>query len=290
MQITATTRLVTLLGFPVEHSLSPAIHNPAFESQGVDAAYVATPVRREDLADAVAGLRAMHFLGANVTIPHKQAVLPLLDDVTDTAKAIGAVNTITCIRQGKDARLRLRGDNTDVAGFLMPLADHADRLQGAGAVVLGAGGAARAVVYGLLDRFDLDRLTIAARRPEQAETLASEFLSHATGTTLTATALAKAPVRASRLVVNATPVGMHPDTDTTPWQTTGDFSAGQIVYDLVYNPRETRLLREASGRGAETIGGLDMLIGQAADAFRQWTGHDLPSTHVRHQLSLPGSG
>jgi shikimate dehydrogenase len=286
MQITATTRLVTLLGFPVEHSLSPAIHNPAFEAKGIDAAYVATPVRREALADAVSGLRAMHFLGANVTIPHKQAVLPLLDEVSDTARAIGAVNTIFCVDSG-DERLRLRGDNTDVAGFLMPLEGHADRLRGAGGTVLGAGGAARAVVYGLLDRFDLDRLTIAARRPEQAETLASEFLSYARETTLTATALSEAPVRASRLVVNATPVGMHPDTGETPWSTASDFSAGQIAYDLVYNPQMTRFLRDADAHGATVIGGLDMLIGQAADAFRQWTGHDLPSALVRQQLSLP---
>lgn len=289
MQITATTRLVTLLGFPVEHSLSPAIHNPAFRAKGIDAAYVATPVRREALADAVSGLRAMHFLGANVTIPHKQAVLSLLDEVSDTAQAIGAVNTISCVDSG-DGPLRLRGDNTDVAGFLMPLEAHADQLQGAGATVLGAGGAARAVVYGLLDRFNLDRLTIAARRPEQAETLASEFLSYARDTTLTATALAEAPVRASRLVVNATPVGMHPDTGETPWSTASDFSAGQIAYDLVYNPRMTRFLQDADDYGATVIGGLEMLIGQAADAFRQWTGHRLPSTLVRKQLSLRNSG
>ena len=286
MQITATTRLVTLLGFPVKHSLSPDIHNPAFEAKGINAAYVATPVRREALADAVSGLRAMHFLGANVTIPHKQAILPLLDEVSDTAQAIGAVNTISCVDSG-DEPLCLCGDNTDVAGFLMPLKKHADQLQGAGATVLGAGGAARAVVYGLLDRFNLDRLTIAARRPEQAETLASEFLSYARNTTLTATALAEAPVRASRLIVNATPVGMHPDTGETPWSAASDFSAGQIAYDLVYNPRMTRFLQDADERGATVIGGLEMLIGQAADAFRQWTGHDLPFALVRKQLSLP---
>jgi shikimate dehydrogenase len=114
-------------------------------------------------------------------------------------------------------------------------------------------------------------------------------LSYARDTTLTATVLSEAPVRASRLVVNATPVGMHPDTADTPWSTASDFSAGQIVYDLVYNPRLTRFLRDADERGASVIGGLDMLIGQAADAFRQWTGHDLPSELVRQQLSLPGS-
>lgn len=283
MSIDAQTRLVTLLGFPVEHSLSPALHNAAFEAKGINAAYVATPVRREDLAAAVEGLRAMHFLGANVTIPHKQAVLPLLDEVTDTATAVGAVNTIVC-EDTSDEVLRLRGDNTDVAGFVRPLKEHAAVLRSGSATVLGAGGAARAVVYGLLTAFDLDRLTIAARRPEQAESLAREFSAWAGATTLTATAFAEAPVRASRLIVNATPVGMHPDENETPWTAADDFSAGQIVYDLVYNPRETRLLHDANQRGATPIGGLDMLIGQAADAFHQWTGQTMPEGRARYEL------
>lgn len=283
MPIDAQTRLVTVLGFPVEHSLSPALHNPAFDAEGVNAAYVATPVRREDLAAAVNGLRAMHFLGANVTIPHKQAVLPLLDEVSETAEAVGAVNTIVCEGSGDDP-LHLRGDNTDVAGFVTPLTDHADTLDAGSATVLGAGGAARAVVYGLLTRFDLDRLTIAARRPAQAESLAREFAPWAQDTAIAATAFAEAPVRASRLVVNATPVGMQPDDGETPWKEANDFSSGQIVYDLVYAPRETRLLREAAERGATAIGGLEMLIGQAADAFRQWTGREMPTAIARAAL------
>jgi len=283
MAIDAKTRLVTLLGFPVEHSMSPRLHNTAFAAQDVNARYVATPVRPAHLADALAGLRALQFIGANVTIPHKEAVLPLLDDLTPTAKAVGAVNTL--VTYDRDAEtLGLRGDNTDVSGFLDPLAAHRPALEGANATVLGAGGAARAAVFGLLDRTPLHRLTIAARRPEQAERLAASFADVATATTVAATDLTDAPVAASRVVVNATPVGMHPDVDRTPWTEAGDFSADQIVYDLVYNPRETRLLREAAARGATPIGGLDMLIGQAAAAYEQWTGRTMPTKTVRDEI------
>jgi shikimate dehydrogenase len=281
--IDAETKVVTLLGHPVEHSLSPRLHNPAFEAQGVNAVYVATPVRSEHLGEAVAGLRAMQFWGANVTVPHKEAVRPLLDAVTDRAAAVGAVNTI--VREGDT----LRGDNTDVAGFLMPLADREGAaLEGARMTVFGAGGAARAVVYGLLDRYRPARLTLVARRPEQAEALAADLGGYDPTDALRVTTFADAApaVRDSRLLVNATPLGMAPDrADRTPWPEAGDFHDEQLAYDLVYNPKETRFLREAADQGATAIGGLDMLIGQAAAAYRQWTGRAMPTDVVRTALA-----
>ena len=282
--IDAQTRMATLIGHPVEHSLSPLIHNTAFRKQGVNAVYVATPVRPEAVGDAVKGLRALHFLGANVTLPHKQAVMPFLDAVSDRARAVGAVNTIIC--DDAHGRVGLRGDNTDVEGFLAPLEARADALNGAEMTVLGAGGAARAVVYGLLDRFQPSRLHLAARRPEQAGHLADDLAEHDDRSALHPVALGDAGtgIRASRLVVNATPVGMEPNDTATPWPEANDFGEGQIVYDLVYSPRETRLLREAADRGADVVGGLAMLIGQAAAAYRQWTGHDMPVEAVRDAL------
>lgn len=282
MPLDATTQLVTLLGHPVEHSLSPRIHNAAFGAQGVNAAYVATPVRPEDLDDAVAGLRALQFLGANVTTPHKEAVLPLLDSVTDRARAVGAVNTIV---RDKD---RLQGDNTDIAGFLRPLDEHeGDALDGASMLVFGAGGAARAVVYGLLTHYHPEHLTIVARRPEQAEGLATDLAAHDPDGALRVSSFEEAAlsVRRSRLVVNATPLGMAPDRrGQTPWPTPVDFSPNHVVYDLVYTPDETRLLREAAAEGATPIGGLDMLVEQAAAAYRQWTDRDMPRTPVYDAL------
>ena len=282
MPIDAETQVVTLLGHPVEHSLSPHIHNTAFRAQGVNAVYVATPVRPDRIADAVAGLRAMQFLGANVTVPHKEAVRPLLDEVSERAAAVGAVNTI--VREGDT----LRGDNTDVEGFLAPLVDRTgDVLDGASMVVFGAGGAARAVVYGLLDHYRPERLTLVARRPEQAEALAADLDGYDPADALRVTTFddAAPTVRDSRLLVNATPLGMAPDhADRTPWPDADDFHDEQLAYDLVYTPEETRFLRDAGGQGATPIGGLDMLVGQAAAAYRQWTGRDMPTDTVRDAL------
>jgi len=273
---------VTLLGHPVEHSLSPRLHNPAFEAQGVNAVYVATPVRPEQIEDAVAGLRAMQFLGATVTVPHKEAVRPFLDAVSDRAAAVGAVNTI--VREGDT----LRGDNTDVAGFLAPLVEAVgDALDGARMVVFGAGGAARAVVYGLLDRYRPARLTLVARRPEQAEALSADLDGYDATDALRVTTFADAgdAVRDSRLLVNATPLGMAPDrASQTPWPDASDLHDDQVAYDLVYSPEETRFLRAAAAQGATTIGGLDMLVEQAAAAYRQWTGRDMPTNAVRDAL------
>ena len=281
MPIDAETQVVTLLGHPVEHSRSPHLHNAAFRAQGVNAVYVATPVRPDALAAGVEGLRALQFLGANVTVPHKEAVRPLMDEVSERAAAVGAVNTI--VRDG-DA---LRGDNTDVAGFLTPLVEAVgDALEGAPMLVFGAGGAARAVVYGLLDRYGPSRLTLVARRPEQAEALAADLEGYDPTDALRTTTFdaAASAVRASRLLVNATPLGMAPETDATPWPDAGDLGPSHVAYDLVYTPEETRFLRAAAEKGATTIGGLAMLVEQAAAAYRQWTGRAMPTDAVYEAL------
>ena len=154
-------------------------------------------------------------------------------------------------------------------------------------VVFGAGGSARAVVYALLTELAPSRLWIAARNTDRAEALAADFASYDTRGALGVCALAdaSAPVRASRLLVNTTPLGMQPGIDASPWPAAGDFQAGQIAYDLVYNPRETRFLREASGRNAVAVGGLEMLIEQAAASYVQWTGMDMPRAAVRQALT-----
>ena len=281
MQIDADTKIVTLLGYPVEHSLSPLIHNTAFWAQGVNAVYVATPVRPDALAAGMAGLEALQFLGTNVTVPHKEDVRDLLDEVSMRAATVGAVNTIVCEDDG------LRGDNTDVDGFLNPLVDTVGgSMRDAPMLVFGAGGAARAVVYGLLARYAPEQLTLVARRPEQAEALATDFAAYDTQDALRVTAFDDAgdAVRGSRLVVNATPLGMAPDTDETPWPEDGDFGPGHVAYDLVYNPEETRFLQDAAAEGATTIGGLDMLVAQAAVAYEQWTGREMPTEAVYKAL------
>jgi shikimate dehydrogenase len=263
---------VYLLGDPVAHSLSPLIHNAAFVAAGIDAEYRARRVVPEELGEAVAALREPGVLGANVTIPHKQAVIEHLDALAPAAEAIGAVNTVVRREDGS-----LLGDNTDAAGFLHGL-EGADNLRGTPAVVLGSGGAARAVVCALLTDLQPESLTIAARSPEKAEALAAAFAQLDPEGTLRVVSLgaAGAVIREGRLVVNATPVGMHPDEAATPWPDVADFGPAHTVYDLIYAPAETRLLREAAAHGARTIRGMKMLVGQAAASFARWTGTPMP--------------
>lgn len=283
MQINAQTRLVTLIGDPVAHSHSPLIHNTAFAAQQINAVYVASQVAASDLEAAIQGLRALRFRGANVTLPHKQAVGPLLDTRTERAEAVGAVNTIVCTEKGT-----LRGDNTDVPGFLAPLQSLPERdwLRGTEMLIFGAGGAARAVAYALLDTFAPTRLTLAARTPSKAERLTRDLAPYDPRGALRVVPMdaASPAAQASALIVNATPVGMHPEPGRTPWPHPADFAPEQIVYDLVYNPTETRLLREAAARGATTLGGLEMLIQQAAAAYEQWTDQAMPVDTVRSAL------
>ncbi len=283
--IDASTRPIALLGDPVAHSFSPLIHNTGFRVQGLSYVYLACRVPPQALAEAVAGLRALGFAGANVTIPHKEAVLPLLDRCTPGAKAVGAVNTILCLPNAQ-GKTELVGENTDVAGFLAPLKPFLPSLENSEVVILGAGGAARAVVYALLTHVHPARLTLLARNPKRGETLATDMAAYDTRHVLRVVpfAAAGAAVRTAHLVVNATPVGMHPHDQETPWPHATDFHEGQLVYDLIYNPLRTRLLREAAARGATTIGGLEMLLAQAAAAYKCWTGHELPLQAVRAAL------
>ena len=280
MPVTAHTRLAVLLGDPVAHSRSPELHTAAFRAAGVDAVYLACRVRADGLPEAVAGLRTLGFLGANVTVPHKQAAAGLADRLTPTAEATGAVNTLFW---DEDA---LVGDNTDVAGFLSGLSGRFSTQKDPSAVVLGAGGSARAVVYGLLREVGLRRLSVAARRPEAAEALCRQLSSVEGADVLEPVALpeAGARIRAAALVVNATPLGMPPHADTSPWPHAADFGRHQLVYDLVYGSAPTPLLREAAARGAATQDGRAMLLGQAAAAFQRWTGRPMPLQAVREAL------
>lgn len=277
--VNADTRLVAILGCPIRHSLSPLIHNTSFVRQGLNMSYVAVEVSPEELTAAVRGLAVMGFLGANVTIPHKESVLPLMDTLSEAARAAGAVNTIVC-RSG-----RLHGDNTDITGFLAPLATY--DLDRASVVIIGAGGAARAAAYGLLKTYAPRKLVLAARRIRQAEALAEDLSAHDEDGALRSVQIddAGVDVRSARLIVNTTPVGMHPATEATPWPDAADFNPDQVVYDLVYRPMQTRLLRDAALAGATVIGGLEMFVQQAAAAYVQWTGRLMDVAAARRVLA-----
>lgn len=272
-----------LIGWPLGHSLSPVMHKTALSAAGLDGDYrlYPIPLNKEGdirLVEILERVRSGEIDGLNVTIPHKQTVIPLLDELSPAAKAIGAVNTIL-IRDGK-----LIGENTDWIGFtndlfkfLLEDIPASDRKT----LVLGAGGSARAVVFALT--LSGWQVTVAARRLEQASRLAADFtLSDAE---VQYVLLDEACVKSStRLIVNTTPLGMIPCVTDSPWPADAGFPTGAALYDLVYNPPETTLMKAAAASGLRATNGLGMLAGQAARAFELWTGINLPVEVFRQAI------
>jgi shikimate dehydrogenase len=267
-----------LIGYPLGHSFSPVIHSAALQACGLKGEYSLYPIPPDDwqgLKEILARLRSEEITGLNVTIPNKQNVIPLLDELTPTAKAVGAVNTIS-MRNGK-----LAGDNTDAPGFLVDLkkilTTKTQRHEATkSALILGAGGAARAVVYALAH--DGWTVAVTARHIEQAQELTAQFPNHDSQLSISEYQKTSFNSLLSNLslIVNTTPVGMSPKVDVSPWPADLPFPSNAIVYDLVYNPRETKLVREARAARLLAVTGLGMLIEQAALAFEIWTGCKVP--------------
>lgn len=255
-------RVAGVIGDPVEHSLSPFMHNAAFDALGIDARYELWGTSLDDLPARVASLREPEVLGANVTVPHKQAVMPLLDEVSETARLIGAVNTIV------PADGRLLGDNTDAYGFRRSIELAYQGLEPRHAVVLGAGGASRAVVVALT-QMGLGTVVIANRTPERAQALAGELGVESIGWER----VADEAFPVADVVVNATSLGWHDEMPIAE-DALSRLRDGALVMDLTY--RETPLLRAASARGLRTLDGLGMLVHQGARSFGLWTGHEAP--------------
>jgi shikimate dehydrogenase len=263
------TKRVVLIGHPVAHSLSGAMQQAAFDSLGIDATYELWDRAPIGLAEAIAQLRTDDYLGANVTIPHKERVVPQVDRLTEEAHATGAVNTLT-----KEGR-KLVGHNTDVPGFTMAL----DQLVGRqklprNAVVLGAGGGARAVVYGLI-RQGFQRVIVFNRHLHRAESMVKHFGKSASHMDLRAMpwheSIIEAELSKTKLLVNATSIGLNADESPVPAEI---LTPELLVLDLIY--AQTRLLRDAAAAGGTTSDGETMLLHQGAAAFTLWTGQPAP--------------
>lgn len=270
MALSGHTRIVGIIGWPVAHSLSPAMHNAAFAAMGLDWAYVAFPVEPDRVPEAIRGLAAAGVAGLNVTIPHKAAALAASSAASPAAAAIGAANTLI-----PDGAGGFRCDNTDAEGFLRALDEQAPMdLQGVRVLVLGAGGAARAVTWALRGRGA--RITVANRTPEKAAELGAvvPFTAEAVDAALAET----------DLLVNTTSLGLHGD-DPPPGLPLAAIPAGCVVADIVYRRGGTPWLGAVAARGHRTVDGLGMLLHQGAAALAQWTGQEPPVDAMREALA-----
>ena len=277
MKIDGRTGLVAIFGDPIDHTLSPAIHNAAFEHLGLNRVYFPFHVRPADLKAAVSSIRTLGFTGANITIPHKERVMRFLDDVHVHAKDVGAVNTVV------NKKGRLIGYNTDGAGYLLSLREETGFVvRGKKIVILGAGGASRAIFHALLDARPAS-VVLANRTPKRAEDLAREFAKKFKNTVIRTVPFKKGPLsdeaHGADLLVNTTSLGMT-------GQAKLDFPVdslpkGSVVSDIVYRPLETDLLKKARRRGLKTHDGLSMLVRQGSIGFELWTGKKAPVELMR---------
>ncbi len=279
MKISGHTKVIAIFGDPVEHTLSPAMHNAAFAARGMDCGYVPFHVRPNGLRGAVSGLRAMGFVGANITVPHKERVIEFLDEVDEEARLLGAVNTI--VNRGGI----LTGYNTDGRGFVKSLKDDAKfDPKGKKVFVCGAGGAARGIAFALVnagsgpvflydvdgpkrDKLVLDLNTALKKDAARAQSLDPDF------------------IRSCSLVINATPLGMRGD-DPLPMSANA-FTKGQLFYDVIYNPPKTAAMAAAESSGARALNGLGMLLYQGVIAFEHWLGV-LPPVEVMREALKKG--
>ncbi|MBE0596449.1 MAG: shikimate dehydrogenase [Desulfuromonadales bacterium] len=275
-QITTATRLCAVIGNPVGHSLSPAIHNAGYAALGLDFVYLAFQV--EDVAAALAGMRALgNFRGMSVTIPHKITAMLYVDEIAEVDRAIGSINTIVH-QDGK-----LVGLGTDGPGALKALVEAGVQLEGRQVLMLGAGGAARAIAFTLAQRTRVQKLHLLDIAEATVQGLAADLQAKTAipleAAVLTDAALARG-VAAADVIINCTPVGMHPRPEGSPVPAEL-LRPGQAVFDIVYNPLETKLLADARARGLQTVSGVEMFIHQAVLQFKQFTGVEAPVEVMR---------
>ncbi len=272
MNITAKTKICIIIGDPVAHSLSPRMHNAAYKALGIDDQYVfiAAQVKSQDLADAATGMRAMGIHGITCTMPHKIDIMQYLDSIDTAAQKIGAVNTVV------NENGILRGYNTDWLGIVTPL-ERITKLQGKKAAVIGAGGASRAALYGLQQNKIF--VCVFNRSLDKAQELAQEFA-------VSAKSLEEiSDIKHYDIIINTTSLGMHPHEHETPVPESY-ITSDHIVFDVIYSPYETRLLKEAKKAGARVIHGVEMLLHQGTAQFELYTGKKAPEKEMKRVLNI----
>jgi shikimate dehydrogenase len=279
--ITGTTKLLGVIGNPIEHSLSPVMHNAAIAHLGVDYVYLPLPVKPADLEVAIAGFAAINLQGFSVTIPHKQTIIPLLSEVSVEANVVGAVNTVWRTQQGWS------GTNTDVAGFIAPLKAYNRDWSQTTPVILGHGGAARAVIAGLA-QLGCPAIHVVGRNVQKLSQFQQSWVNTPLPITLKVHSWEELPelIPQADLLVNTTPVGMYPHVEQSPVDAAvmRRLKDGAIAYDLIYTPNPTQFLRQAKEQGAIAIDGLEMLVQQGAVALEIWLRQTPPVDVMRQSL------
>lgn len=276
------TKIIGVIGHPIKHSFSPLMHNISFELSGLNYLYLPFDVPPAILKDSLKGMVALGIKGFNVTIPLKEKVLPLLKDVSEEANIIGAVNTIV------NEEGTLKGYNTDVYGVVETLLPFKDELSNSKVSIIGAGGAARSVIYALIRNFNVAQISIINRTEQIAESLKDYFSTKMLFNEIKSFPLVPPDLievfRDSKLIVNTTSMGMFPEVDDSATTIKESFMKGQIVFDVIYNPIKTKLLKLAESQGATIVTGLKMFVEQGAKSYELWTGEQMPKEKVMKAL------
>ena len=280
----SNTKLLGLIGHPIKQSFSPYIHNITSELLKTDYIYLPFNVTTDNLKNALKGMIALDIIGFNVTIPHKENILQYLNNISEEALIVGAANTVL------NDHGTLNGFNTDIYGVTETLLPFKDQLAGKVVTIVGAGGGARAAIYSLLRNFKVEKINLINRTKERAETLKEYFSNKMKFDCIEAFELVPPDnvdlLNQSKLIINATSVGMTPDDDDSITPLKDSFNKDQIVFDMVYNPTKTKLLKIAKRSGAKTLDGLKMLVYQAAKSYEIWTGEEMPVDKIYKSLQL----
>lgn len=275
----SNTDLIGLIGHPIKHSYSPFLQNYALQLRELNSIYLAFDVPPENLKNSVYSVLALGLKGLNVTLPHKEKIIKYLDELSEEASIIGAVNTVV------NDHGKLIGYNTDANGIIETLLPFKEKISGARVSLIGAGGSARAVIYTLLRYFKPEEINIINRTQQRADTLINYFSMKMRYDSFRSFELFPPDnveiLSNSGLIINSTAIGMVPDADDTITDIPESFNEDQIVFDLIYNPSKTKFLQLAEDQGASVVGGMTMLISQAAKSFQLWTGAEMPVNEIR---------
>ncbi len=280
--ISNTTKIIGVIGHPIKHSFSPLIQNKAFDLLNLDYIYLPFDIPTENLSSALKGMIALGIKGFNITLPHKEKVTEFLQEISEEASVIGAVNTVV------NENGSLHGYNTDVNGIYESLIDVKDEIADEEVTVIGAGGAARAVIYTLIRHFKVKKINIINRTVQTAESLKDYFSAKMLFKNIKTFELVPPDItkvlRHSKLIINSTSIGMSPEVDDSATTISKSFKEEQIVFDVIYNPIKTKFLQIAEQQGAKVLSGIKMFVAQGAKSFELWTGEKMPVNEITSLL------